>query len=243
MRTSNKIILGIFLVPLIIIAALHVTLYAKYKSGNYVSMKNIEADRFIRPALKNIDNIVVYGLENFSIVPSDTLSLEIEKDKYGYLHYSIEGNTLVIHGDSTIQHPDGTKDIQRSYENVNLYLPSTKNITADNSNVRLKGSSDSLKAGSYQFSLLHSASFKTDENNWEDSTHKYFNRLLIKADHASNIEISAYGYIAELNLTLLESQFIDNDAQIGKLTMDVDNKSSVTLKGENLKKVNAVKQP
>lgn len=243
MRTSNKIVLGIILAPLVALSSLHVALFAKYKSGNYVSMKTVQQDRFDRPALKNIDNIEVYGLENFSITPADSFAIEIEKSKYGHLHYTVKGNSLVIHGDSIIQHPDGTTDVMRSNENVNLYLPSVKNIIADNSDVRLKGSKDSSKAGSYHFSLLHAAGFKIEENGWQDSTYKYFKGLTIHADHSANIEIPAYTHIAELNLTMLESQFIDNDAQIGKLTIDVDKKSSVTLKGDNLKKLNLVKQP
>jgi hypothetical protein len=243
MRTSNKIILGVFLAPLIIVVAIQAALYAKYKSGDFVSMKSIEEDRFERPALKNINNVVVYGLDNFSITAADSFAVQIEKSKYGHLHYTISGDSLVIHGDSVINHPDGAKDTERSNQNVNLYLPSGKNIIADNSDLRLKGSKDSSKAGAYHFSLLNSASFKIDENDYEDSTYKYFKDLTIKADHASNIEISAYTRIGELNLTMLESQFIDNDAQIGKLTIDVDKKSSVTLKGDNLKKLNLIKQP
>lgn len=238
MRTSNKIILGVFLAPLIIVIAIQAALYAKYKGGDFVYMKTIEEDRFERPSLKNIDNIVVYGLENFSITPADSFAVEIEKNKYRFLHYTINGNSLIIHGDSTISRPDGTKDVMRSYENVNLYLPGMMNITADNSDVRLKGSKDSLKAGSYHFNLLNAASFKIQENDYEDSTYKYFKGLTIKADHAANIEISAFTHISELNLTMLESVFTDNEAQIDKLTMDVDKKSSVKLTGENLKKLN-----
>ncbi len=243
MRTSNKILLGIFVVPLLMITALHITLFAKYKSGNYVAMKTVEEDRFIRPALKNIDSIAVFGLDNFSIVASDSLLVEIEKSKYGYLHYAIEGNILVIHGDSVIQHPDGSKDIQRSYQLVKLHLPSSIKIMADNSNLSLEGSTDSTKAGSYYFNLQHTSSFKTEENHWEDSTYHYFKGITIKADRVANIELAAYGRIQQLNLTMLESQFIDNDAHIGEFNLNVDNNSAVTLKGGNLKKINAIKKP
>ncbi len=80
MRTSNKIILGIFLAPLVAVTAINLTLYAKYKSGNYISMKSVVQDRFTRLVLKNMNRVSVYGLNNFNIIPSDSLKLEIEKN-------------------------------------------------------------------------------------------------------------------------------------------------------------------
>src|SRR5450432_383458 len=132
MRTSNRILLGIFAGPLIIITCIHLALYAKYKSGNYVAMKMVEEDRFKRETLKNISHIAVYGLNHFRIMPSDNLQLEIEKSENGHLHYTINGDSLIIHGDTMINRVNGSRDIERSYEDVNLYIPMAASIMADN---------------------------------------------------------------------------------------------------------------
>jgi hypothetical protein len=240
MRTSNKILLGIFLAPLLILTLIHAVLYAKYKTGNYVTMKSVEEDRFIRKALKNINNIAVYGLNNFNIKPADSLQLEIEKDKNGHLHYAIVGDSLIIHGDSTINRPDGSADIRRSYQAVNLYAPMIANIIADNADINLQGSKDSLKAISYHFSLTNSAGLKVEDYG-NDSTHIYFKGLTIKASNSPGIELTAHSRVRELVLTLLASEFTDNGASIDKLVIDADKVSNITLKGDNLRKLNSIK--
>jgi hypothetical protein len=239
MRTSNKILLGIFLTPLLILTLIQVALYAKYKSGNYVSMKTVQENRFIRKTLKNISNVKVYGLNNFRIMPSDSLRLEIEKDENSHLHYTITGNSLIIHGDSTGPRLNGSGDIIRSYQAVNLYLPSGATITADNSEVTVQGSKDSLKATSYHFSIVNSGSLKVDENG-NDSNHVYFKGLTIQASHSSGIELTAYSSILELQLTMIESAFTDNGASIDKLVINADKASNITLKGDNLGKLNVM---
>ncbi len=243
MRTSNKLILGILIGPLLILTLLNLALYAKYKAGNYVSFKSVQEDRFIRMSLPNISHIAVYGLENVRIVSSDSLKLEIEKDSRGHLHYAIKGDSLIIHGDSVITRYNGTTDVERSYQDVNLYLPiAPATILADNSGITVKGTKDSVKAASYYFSVVNNATVKVDQDG-DDTTHVYFKGLTIHASHAAGIELTAATRINDLQLTMIESPFADNGASIDKLTIEADKKSSVFLKGDNLQKVNVVKQP
>jgi hypothetical protein len=243
MRTSNKILLGIFILPLLILTLIHVTLYAKYKSGRYIAMKNVQEDRFIRKTLKSVNNIAVYGLDNFRIIPSDTFKLEIEKNGSSHFRYTINGDSLVIHGDSTVIKAGEQDDIIRSYQQVNLYLPSNTTITADNSEVRLEGSKDSLHAAAYHFILTGSGGFKVDENGPDDSTVKYFRALNIRSAYSSGIELRPNTHVLDLELSLLESAFTDNGASIDKLIIDTDKISNITLQGDNLKKVNLIKKP
>ena len=239
MRTSNKILLGIFAGPLIIVAALQLTLYAKYKSGSYVAMKAVKEDRFTRYAPKNIKHIAVYGLNNFNIIPSDSLQLEIEKDAGGHLHYTVTGDSLIIHGDTVLNSSNAAEhsEIERSYQQVNLFLPASETITAGNSDVNLKGSKDSASAKSYHFYLKNDASLKVEQEG-DDSTHVYFKELAIKASHSAGIELTAHAYIFNLNLSLVKSAFTDNGASLDKLMIDADKESNISLKGDNLKKLN-----
>src|SRR3954469_21074124 len=122
MRTSNKILLSIFLLPLVVLATVNTALYTKYKTGHYVAMTVVEQERYSRQDLKNISYVAVYGLNNFSVKPADTARLQIEKNENSHLHYSIHGDSLIIHGDSL---PNKTREneIVRSYQTVTLYLP------------------------------------------------------------------------------------------------------------------------
>jgi hypothetical protein len=182
----------------------------------------------------------VYGLNNFHIMPSDSLKIEIEKNEGGHLHYAIHGDSLIIHGDSAITRQGSDKDIERSYQAVNLYLPAMKTITADNSEITLQGSKDSTKAQSYHF-LLGSDTKLGVEENGDDSNYIYFSGFTVHASHSAGIEFNASARVLELQLTMIESAFSDNGASIDRLTIDADKQSSITLKGDNLKKVNLIR--
>lgn len=242
MRTSNKILLGIFIAPLIILTLLQLTLYAKLKSGHFVALKTVQEDRYIRLEPKNINKVAVYGLNNFHIISSDSLKLEIEKDDRGHLHYVINGDSLVIHGDSIINQPGREQDIERSYQSVNVYLPSMTTIAADNSDITIQGSKDSLHAKSYHFLLRNSAGLKV-EGDGDDSTHVYFKMLVIQAFHSAGIELTSHSFVNELQLSLVESAFTDNGAFLNQLSIDADRASNISLKGDNLQKLNLIKKP
>ena len=242
MRTSNKILLSVFLVVMLIPTFLHVALYAKYKSGIYVSMKNVVEDQFVHNHLKTVHYVVAHGLENFTIIPSDTLQLEIEKDSHGFVKFEIIGDSLVIHGDSTIMRPNRTTDVDRSSQQVNLYLPSAEKIALDYCDVTLRIKEDSTQAKSFNFDLYNSSNFQFSNNDYQDSSDKYINSLSIKAAHSSRIEFSMYKIVKNFKLDLSDSQFDDKNAQIEKLSINADKLSSITLKGDNLTKLNATKQ-
>ncbi len=238
MRTSNKIIAGIFIVPLVILTLIQAALYAKLQTGHYLAMKTVIKDRFTRHPLNAITGVQVYGLNNFRIIPADSSVLEIENDKNGHLHYTISGNTLVIHGDSTIIRPGRENEIEKNYQEINLYLPGNIAIAADNAEVKLQGSKDSTKANSYQLSLATDANLQIEENGDDKGISAFFRNISIQAAHANNIEIGHHTRIADLQLHVKATDFTDNGASIGKLTIEADSLSAITLKGVNLNKLN-----
>ena len=238
MRTSNKIIVGIFLAPLIILTAIHVTLYAKYKSGNYVSMKKVTEDRFTRLALTHIISVSVYGLNNFNIIPSDTATLEMEKLQNDRLHYVVNGDSLVIRADST---SETNGNFPRNYQAINLYLPGNATIYANNSSIDLFGTADSLKAASYRFTLNNSSDLETRQR--DDRPTFHFKELLIGATPSCKIALSPGCRVNSMDLNLQDTEFTDNSASIDNLKIIADKKSLITLRGDNLLKLNLAKQP
>ncbi len=237
MRTSNKIILGIFLTPLLILTMIHLTLFAKYKSGNYIAMKTVTEDRFERLALTHIISVSVYGLNNFTVIPSDTTKLEIEKD-HNRLSYVVNGDSLVVRGDTANAAQNKSN---RNYQAVNIYLAPGTAIKASNSAVLLRGSKDSLKAWSYSIALNSSSSFSIGEHAGSEPV--YINELAIAATGGSNIELTGSSRINTLQLHLQNTEFTDNGASVNHLSIIADKKSVVVLTGDNLARVNLVKQP
>jgi len=235
MKTSNKILLGIFFLPLLVLATVNTALYTKYKTGHYIAMAVVEQERYTRQDLKNIKYVAVYGVNHFTIKPADTARLQIEKNENSHLHYSIHGDSLIIHGDS-LRRTSKEDEVLRSYQAVTLYLPGEANIFADNTDVYLEGTTDSSKSKSIQLQMTNSARCEMRDG-FDNEKSQYFNVLSVQANNANGIELSATARISALQLVLVNTPFDDKSAAIGKLSINVDKTSSLTLKGDNLEKI------
>lgn len=237
MRTSNKIILGIFVAPLLIIASVHIALYAKYKSGNYVMMKTAKEDRFVRFPLKNIRRVHVMGLNNVNIITSDTARIEYEKGNEAF-QYTVTGDSLYVHGE-TVVNAGNHQEMDRGYQLVNIYLPGAS-ISADNASIALSGSTDSLKAPSYTIYLTPGADFRAQYQGRGDDTRTYFNNLVVEASRAGSLNLAEFVHIASMTLNVTESEFNDNKATIENLQLKADDKSTIILNSRNLKRTHTV---
>ena len=243
MRTSNKILLALLIVPMAILSIIHVAIFTQYKSGHYITMKAYRDTRFEKHSFNNIPFIVLSGLDNVNIYPSDTLKLEIEKSERRSLKYKLIGDSLIIQGDSIINKPDGINEILRFSQEVNLYLPNSEYIKATNSEIRIEPVKDSSQSKSYAFYLNSSSHLSISNNNSQDSSKKYFNKLLINANDNSFVDLSGYLNVHELQLKLSNSsQFDDQNSFINTIDINADKKSTIKLTGENLKKSIIVKE-
>ena len=239
MRTSNKILLGTFLTAIFALSAIHVALYAKYKSGGYTTLKAIREDNFTHHKLENITKIVAIGMENVNILPADTARLDIEKAKHGYVRFEIKDGTLIIRGDSIVSN-NKSDNIMRSYQEVNISLPTVEKITADFSVLHIKGSKDSSSAKSYELDLKNKSSFDFRDIDDDDSTFNYFKNLVIRSE-GSDIGFNRLMVIANLNLALSKSNFHDNSCIIDNFTMQLDSLSRINMHGNNLLKAGMLK--
>ena len=240
MRTSNKILLGTFLTAILLISAIHIALYAKYKNGSYSTLKEIEEDNFNHHSIKNVTRIIATGFENITLIPSDTAKLDIEKSTQNNVRFEIKDGTLIIRGDSVFREPGKPDYIQRSYQDINIYLPSFQNITVDNSTLYINGSKDSSNAKSYEIDLQNGSSFDFRDRYNNDSTYSYFKSLRIRADN-SEIGFDELCKIALLQVELKHSEFNDNSAKFEKISIKLDSLSNINMQGYNLQKTEMIK--
>ncbi|RYY11313.1 MAG: hypothetical protein EOO04_35460 [Chitinophagaceae bacterium] len=61
MRTSNKILLGGFLFLILLVTGLHVTIYAKYKSGHYTIY---QPGKIRQPSLQSFPGVSVVSIHD-----------------------------------------------------------------------------------------------------------------------------------------------------------------------------------
>ena len=64
MKTSNKILVGLFLLPFLIVLFIDLTLYAKIKKGDYVSVEQAEIETSISQKLTPFTDITVDNFTN-----------------------------------------------------------------------------------------------------------------------------------------------------------------------------------
>ena len=105
---------------------------------------------------------------------------------------------------------------------MNIYLPSATTIKGDNAEFTLNGSADSSKAPSYDITLDHEGKIRFAENEWNDSSSRFFKIVNLHADHSSGIELANYAVVDEMNLVLMTSSFEDKNAVINAGSIQAD---------------------
>lgn len=95
MKKSNKILVAGFLTLLLFITALHLTLYAKYKSGDYTIYN--PADDLLPAAVQSFPNILFVSVRD---IPNGTVQLsdvaQVDKNEKNDVSYIQKGDTLLI---------------------------------------------------------------------------------------------------------------------------------------------------
>jgi len=235
MKTSNKILLIFFVAALLMMTAIHLTLYAKYKRGEVSSFQDIREGRFEEHPLPAIKYVSVTGLRRCNILPSTESKIRIFRMKESRLKYTILNDTLFITGDSTYT----MQDFEHGYavnRTVNLYLPGVERVDAFYTGLSLSGGTDSMTAVSCSVNL----SKRSDLNVGEWGKPNFFNHLQVKAD-GSSASLADKTIINELNLQADKSQ-IDNRAEIKHLQLQMDDQSTIVLRGNTLKDINVIKK-
>jgi hypothetical protein len=239
MKTSNKILLGVLLAFMLILTGIHLALYAKYKSGDFVSAKEM-ADEMGRRPLPPIKHVSITGLTNcYLIAHGEQPLIEINEPYKSRIAYKVIGDTLIVTGDST-----GTKEsYDRGIRNntlVNLILPATASVQLAYGTLRLSGGDDSAHAPSYSIELANAHVAIIER--YPPETNVFFNRLDV-VTNASSIDLDNYAAINELHVRSRSSYLNSRQALIRQMTIDADSSSSVVLSGKNLKNLTTTAKP
>jgi len=230
MKTSNKLLLGIFLTIIILTTVVQLMVYAKYKRGEYTAFKREEFIPMTSLQVPAARFISLKGFGSCAINPSNTLRLEIQKDNVNFIKYHVVNDTLVITGSSN--DPD---DRTRNNSLVNIFLPASVQLIGTYCTFRTWGSDDSTSAPSYNIHIKNSYLFINFRG--ADNASVYFNQLNINSV-SSMIDLNSHAVLNDLNLQFADSKLSDKSATIKKLTMGSDNTSTLDLSGKN---VNAIK--
>jgi hypothetical protein len=232
MKTSNKILLGVFLTIIVFSVTINLMVYAKYKRGEYEPFKReeIKLTNVNLPASRYVS---ITGLCSVELLNSDAPRFEVQQGKEKAITYHMAGDTVVIHGNTSLTNEQMERG-ECNYQLFKLHLPATTQVYTYHAGVRINGKADSTQAPSFNIHLNKRSFLVMDENDHEN---KYVNQLLLSGDNA-NFDLKDHLLINDLSLKLVNgSGFNSKKAEIRSLKLDVDNESTISLSGNSIKNI------
>lgn len=226
MKTSNKILLGAFLTALLILISLHITIYAKYKNGDYTEV----SDTMWMPnmATLSLDDVKVVAVDNIESVAlhlSDSSKLQYEKaaeDEENMLTFTKKEDTLFVAGKSR-RNKEG-----RWYKQTHLYLANGLPLKAINTNLHFEAR-PGMSASSFSLSMDHAT---IDIKNLGNAAAP-LSSARIEAINRSHVYLEETA-IRQLDVLLRDSYFEDKSLTTDSLTINTDTTSQIKLNGANL---------
>jgi hypothetical protein len=230
MKTSNKILLGVFLVIILLTTTVQLIVYAKYKRGEYVAFNRDVFNKMISFKVPSTRFVSLMAVGNCTITYDDKPRFEVREDKVSLFSYRVVNDTLIIHGDSTITKEQMERG-ERDNRQLKLYLPATVQITMAYSGLTAEGAIDSAHAPSYSINLTKKSYFNV---RGEKKDYQYFNQLILTGEK-SRIDLDDHVVVNDLNLKVVNCEINNKKAVIKNMALDMDNKSTITLSGSNIK--------
>lgn len=220
MKNSNKLLLGGFLLVVGLIATIHISLYAKYKAGNYTAY---DPDAYL-PAgpLQTFPGVLVVELRD---VPSATVQFsdqtQVQKVDGQEVNVVQKGDTLLISSKDSA-------DRSGFDENVNLRLPNNATLLAYGSSVVLTTARNKAPANS-SFYLQRSSLRVTGRG-------AGLERLNVTASDESTVSFPDSTAIGRLDVQLSNSSIRYSEGNIGNLFITTDTLSRISIPSKHLLK-------
>ena len=237
MKTSNKILLGILLTGFGYLICAQIALHIKYVNNDFTDPAKYNALFNNEYTFRKVSHVNITGLAECDIIFSDSIKLYVEKSNINYVRFHTTGDTLVVNSISYSEMSASSK-LNRSPQNVILYLPAGTEISAVNSNINVKGSNRQDQPYSCHFDLTGCNLF-TRYRNGIDSLDRYFSNVSIKARKNSQVVLFRRDHFDTLQVELDHSMVNDYHAKIERMDVITDSNSVVVVSGGNIKKINA----
>ena len=94
MKASNKILVLAFLLVALAGAAVHLTLYGKYKSGQLTTEAQMKKELFDSHDLPGFRYVSLKGSLNLRIMTADKPRLEVNKQIKDQVHFEIKSDSV-----------------------------------------------------------------------------------------------------------------------------------------------------
>jgi len=205
-------------IPLFFIAAIPLSLNWKLKHGDFTIARpdeNYDTDEYKFPRIKFI---FLDGIDCM-ILPSDTMKVQVESKESGLVVLLQQNDTLRI----TLRNKAG------SCPRMRLYVSGIEKVTANNSNILLRGTLEPTNARSYSFDLSNSR-LQTSSLSEQERLRQFINKLDVKGIKSS-IDFSGAMVVEKLGVVDIDDFAGDSTVSIKSIEVLYNNKSLVRSSG------------
>jgi hypothetical protein len=259
MKKSNKLLLYTVLLPLVLLGLIHLSLYARYKAGKFVTGRQLHTELYERKEFPSPPVLLVRGVYNILVIPSDTFAVEYDKkfirvrteitregaqtsSNIPALHYYHKGDTLEIIGYDTLSmksDPDEKKIT--SFPSIVLYCRNIRTMGFEGGNISIQQEKrPALAPVSLLIMKNGTCTLGDPHNDRTGSVPDNYDDLRIESINSS-IFLNPNIAIRNLHLEMDSTSYIDdNSARIGRLGIRCSDRSKINLHGANLNNLNIV---
>lgn len=221
MKKSNKLLLGGFLTVVLFIAAIHIALYAKYKSGDYTIYHKEDRLKDVMQSFPNVTHVTIRNVHGVSVLFSD--SAAVEKSKNGIIQYVQQGDSLVITGRELDNELNGRFV-------VNITLPFNVTLSASNSFLYCEQGKKTAENNPVIYLQKSNILFVDKKNPMQFGNVKLFASDSSIASFHSNTQVN------HLEAQLSNSALEYNEGEVDTLSIVTDSVSRISLQSKLLLK-------
>jgi hypothetical protein len=223
MKKSNLLLLVGFLTIVVLISAIHITLYAKYKAGNYTIYN--EEEELAAEAMQTFPNIAFVSVQNVPIVNvkfSDVA--KVGKADNEDLQYTRTGDTLVI----------GVKvGVDRDHIDLHeIHVPNNVTLSAFNSTLSFIPGKKITGSNSVIYLKKSRVFFTSAEGPFQ------LGNIKIVATDSSSAFFRDNTQVNQLDVQLTQSAIEYKDGDFGQMSIVTDSLSRISLQSKHLLKAN-----
>lgn len=237
MKTSDRLLLGFFLLVLVIYGAVQFTLYTKYRRGEFVTGRQLSAEQFRTWHTPRPRNLVISHFQWVRIIPSDTFyfGVGVNGKPVSGQPFQWLGDTLSIAGEDMMgkSRPDAMTG-KSGYWMLIVYCPPIDYIRIKDAEVKLTGPFDP-SGQDFQFDLDHTTlSLGTGDYPDTVSRRQYFHGVRIDA-RAGRINLEEDAHIDSLSMKLdAGCNVYDNGAVLNSVDISGSPKATIHITRGNL---------
>ena len=222
MKTSNVLLILLFVISISLTSAVPIVVNMKLKNREFVEAR--EGGPYKQQKFSATKFISLNGPGTYVLIPSDSLMLEVETNQSKYITADQRGDTLFINNNAS-------KYNALSKPRFNVYLPLVEDVTCTDSNIELKGNLSPELARSYHIDLFNSKLVVKGRDIRFTPYRQFFDQLFVTGTNDSGIDLSSQVTIRNLSLVNIKNTVIDGSSvAIDEINTTFDSKAIVKMR-------------